>query len=448
MDITLESEMVSFGDVRIDKRCRRLLRCMYAHPDKSFPKMTDNWGALKACYRFLNNEKVTREKILAAHIQQTVNRSMAREAILAVQDTTTISYPTHRSTTGLGHVGTKGSGLGYGMLVHSTCAVDFTSHEPLGILYQEVIVRDGVYPKDESYRDRLHRSRESDKWITGVTKVKEILPHHPRIVHVADREADIYFFMKEIIEAGHSFVIRQTRDRKTADGTMAASIALAEEKGGMIIDVPRNGTRKARRATVMLRSGSVTLHPPRVVNHIGTALKVNVVVVTECMPPSGVAPLSWVLLTNEDVDTLEDCITIVHHYQARWGIEEFHKALKSGCSIESRQVSTRERLENVLGLSTIIAMILLHLKYQARLNEQVPADSLTETQLRIIHDKFPEMPENATNQQVLHFIARLGGFLGRKNDGNPGWLLLMRGYYDLLLLEQGYLMALAVVGKG
>jgi hypothetical protein len=448
VNLDLESDQVSFGDVRIDNRCKHLLRSMYACPDKSFPKMTDSWGALKACYRFLNNEKVTRDKILAAHLQQTVHRSINRKAILAVQDTTTLSYPTHRSTVGLGHVGTRDSGLGYGMLVHSTFAIDIDSHEPLGILHQEVMVRDSVHPKEETYKERLTRPRESDKWINGVKMVKELLPLHSRIIHVADREADIYFLMKEIVDADHFFVIRQTRDRKTDDGTMTASLTMAQEKGSMSIDVPRNGTRKARRAIVSLRSCSVVVHPPRVINRVGTALKVNVVVVTESMPPPGGAPLSWVLLTNEPVDSLEECIRIVQHYQARWGIEEFHKALKTGCSIEQRQVNTRGRLENVLGLSTIIAMVLLHLKYEARINEQAPTETITPTQLTILRKKFPHLSENASNKQVLHHIARLGGFLGRKSDGNPGWIVLMRGYYDLLLIEQGYLMALLLVGKG
>ncbi len=448
MVLSEEIEHVQFGDKRIDTRCRMMLADMFDDPDRSFPQIADNWGVLKACYRFMNNPKVSREKLLSSHVQQTVKRCNTSHSVLVVQDTTTLSYNHHPKTEGLGHIGTSGTGLGYGMLVHNTCAVAADSHEPLGMLCQEVAIRNKVYPKEESYKDRLGRQRESSKWMNSVKKTKELFPNHQHIIHVADREADIYFLMRDILNVNHNFVIRQTRDRKTDAGLMATSIANTKNVGIMQVVLARNGSRKARIADVSLRSGPAVIYPTTAINQVGEPLSVNIVVAKETDPPAGTAPLGWVLLTNEPVGTQSECIQVVTHYQGRWAIEEFHKALKTGCRIEDRQLTTREGLENILGMSSIIAMLLLHLKYQARVNENLEAVTVTPIQRKILTKKYPKLLEPVSNQQALRHIAMLGGFLGRKHDGNPGWITLMTGYEKLLTLEQGYILAMIDMGKG
>lgn len=448
MDLSKEIEHVNFGDTRIDSRCKHLFKRMYNDPDRSFPKIADSWGALKASYRFMNNPKVSREKLLSAHIQQTVIRCNAQRTILVVQDTTTLSYNHHPKTDGLGHVGTPRSGLGYGMLVHNTCAIAADSHEPLGMLHQEVMVRNKLYPKEENYCDRLKRNRESDKWLNGVKKTKELLPNHPHLLHIADREADIYFFMRNILNANQGFVIRQMRDRKTDAGLMSTSIASSKKVGDMQVIIARNGSRKARTAEVSLYSGAVVIYPPKAINQTEKPLSINLVVAKEDNPPIGTTPLGWILLTTESVDSQLACIQVVEHYQGRWTIEEFHKALKTGCGIEERQLTTREGLENILGMSSIIAILLLHLKYQAKVNETDEAVILSPIQKNILLNKFPKLTSKISNQQALRHIAMLGGFIGRKHDGNPGWITLMAGYEKMLTMEQGYILALAMIDVG
>ena len=447
MILSEEIEQVDFGDTRIDNRCKDMLKRMHADPDKSFPRLADNWGILKAFYRFMNNPKVTREKLLSSHICETVKRCATHETVLVIQDTTTLSYPHHPKAKGLGYVGTREKGLGYGMLVHNTCAIACGTHEPLGMLHQEVIVRQKLHPQEETYKDRLGRNRESDKWLNGVQKTKELLSGHPHIIHVADREADIYFLMRDILRLEQGFVIRQAKNRNADDGRLSTTIDNAKETGTMSVFLQKNGTRKARTAKVSLRANTVIIHPPNIVNRIGDSFSVNLVVVQEMHPPKNIPPLYWVLLTTEPVDTYNACVQVVEHYQGRWTIEEFHKALKTGCGIEERQLTTRQGLENVLGLSTIIAVLLLHVRFMARVNEKQEEGTLTTTQRIILSQKFHALTEHMSNQQAFFHIARLGGFLARKHDGNPGWITLLRGYQKLLLLEQGYLLALALVGK-
>lgn len=450
MVLSNELDGVDLGDARLDARCMDIMTAISLNPSLSFPKMADVWGSLKAMYRFFCNEKVTREKIMYPHIRQTVGRCERSPVVLAVQDTTTLSYNTHHAAEGLGYIRTSADGLGHGMLLHNVIALDGETREPLGLLSQEVIVRKCQYPSDETSKERLPRPRESDKWFRGLRCVKALLPTHPKVVQVADREADIYFFMQEILQCGEGFVIRYVHNRLTEDGGHVKDwIMRAVPMGSMIVTVPRNGNRPVRQATVSVRSCAVSVSPPKVIERKGAPLPVHVVVVEELQPPEKGKQLFWVLLTSEPVDTFETCKQVIQYYQTRWVIEEFHKGLKSGCKIEERQLAGRERLERSLGLFSIMAMQLLYIRYCARTGIfQEPYGGITELQRAILCHKFPKESKSLNPQKAMILIARMGGFIGRKSDGNPGWMTLMHGMYNLLLIEQGALMANKVMGKG
>lgn len=439
---------LDLGDSRLNKRCMDILDMISKNPALSFPSMANTWGSLKAIYRFFCNPKVSRQKILDPHLVQTVTRCQQRKVLLAVQDTTTLSFSTHSGKKGLGHVGTtKESGLG--MLVHNVIAVDGETREPLGVLSQEVIVRKNHHPSNETYRDRLKRPRESDKWLQGVREVKDLLPTADKILHVADREADIYFLMKEILQKEQGFVIRCARNRLTQEGNyLKDCIKQAAPKGEMIINVQRNGKRPHRKASVMLRSCTVSILPPKVVGRKGVALSANVVVIEELEASPKETALFWVLLTSESVDSFEQCKNVMQYYQTRWLIEEFHKGLKSGCKIENRQLADRERLENALAVFSIMAIQLLYVRHCAHTNDfQKPYEGISESQRTILKHEFPKEDTDFDPQKTLILIARLGGFIGRKSDGMPGWITLMRGMQKLLLIEYGYTLA-QLMGKG
>jgi hypothetical protein len=450
MVLSDELEGMDLGDARLNERGMSILSAISANPARSFPKMADTWGTLKAMYRFFRNPKVTRGKILYPHIRQTVRRCEWRNVVLAVQDTTTLSYSTHSAAAGLGHVGAAASGLGWGMLVHHVMAVDGETREPLGMLSQEVIVRERSYPSGETYKERLTRSRESEKWLRGLWCAKDLLKGHPKVIHVADREADIYFFMQEILQLCQGFVIRYVRNRLTEDGCHTNDwIAHAIPKGDMLVTVPRNGKRRERQARVTLRSCTVAVCPPKVIDRKGMPLPVHIVVVEELKPPKGMEPLFWVLLTSEPLDTCKDCEQVVRYYQTRWIIEEFHKGLKTGCQMEERQLAGKERLENALAFFSIMASQLLYVRYCAHTGIfREPYEGVSESQCLILRHKFPKECAQLNAQKTMLLIARMGGFIGRKSDGLPGWLTLMRGMYDLLLIEQGLLLGQKLVGKG
>jgi hypothetical protein len=124
----------------------------------------------------------------------------------------------------------------------------------------------------------------------------------------------------------------------------------------------------------------------------------------------------------------------------RWKIEEFHKALKTGCHMEEHQFKTRKTLETFLGLASIISVMLLNLRDNAR-DATATVHGLTEIQLKILHKQYPRLGKNPKARDVLRAVAQMGGFMGRKSDGNPGWITLWRGMKELMLLEQGCLLS-------
>jgi len=444
MSIVEEMEGIYFNDDRLSIRCVKILERIERSPDMSFPKIIKGWSELKGLYRFFSNEKVTHKNILQPHKERTVERCMKEEVVLFVQDTTYLNYAHHPETEGLGPIGSKENFIG--MIVHNGYAVSGKDRKPLGLLHQKVIVRKGKVKKKKEGK------KESIKWHEGLRESKRLLRRHKKVIQVCDREADIYFFIKEIQELGQGFVIRCAWNRKTEDGYIFDDIKKMELRGYTRIKVARNGNRKERTAKVTIKSGKLKILPPKSIDRKGTVLEVNVVIVEEQGPPNKENKIYWILLTSEVIDRKEDCLEIMRYYQNRWLIEEFHKGLKTGCKIEDRQLQTRKQLEKVLGMFSIICYNLLLMRYEERkgtMGEIV----LNPIQVKFLKNQFKkEIHGKLTAKKLLRFVARQGGFIGRKSDGNPGWLTLMRGMCDLIRIEEAYMIgyerALKDVGKG
>ena len=438
---------LEFGDSRLSGRCLKIAQEVGSNPALSFPRLARDRGWLKGLYRFFANPKVTREKIMAGHIRNTVERCFAAEVVLAIQDTTFLDYSHHPASEDLGLI--SGAQHSLGMGVHNVFAVSGQNKKPLGILHQEIIVRAKKYPAMETYAQRQWRPRESQKWLRGLGAVNELLGRHPKVIIVGDREADIYFFLRAVQAAGRGFVIRCAVNRRTTQGQLLNEIAGAQLKCVTQITLPRNGKRKKLRAELSLSSCVVQIKAPRKGRLSAEGLTVNVVVVQEINPPVGVEPLHWILLTSEAINSQENCLQVLKYYQMRWLIEDFHKGLKTGCQIENRQLTTRAQLEKVLGLFSVMVAQILLLRFWANQKDLLPEENvLSNIQIEILKNRFPRESGDLRPQIVLLLLARLGGFIGRKADGSPGWLTLMRGMYDLLLIEQGVILGQQLVGKG
>lgn len=439
---------LEFGDQRLTARCLNIVQQVKINPALSFPQAASNWGWLKGLYRFFANAKVTREKIMAAHLRNTVERCKQEAVVLAVQDTTFLDYSHQPAKEDLGLI--SGAAHSLGMGVHNVFAVSGQNKKPLGILHQQIIIRTAKHPATESYAQRQCRPRESQKWLRGLETVNKLLAGHPNVITVCDREGDIYFFLCALKEYHQGFVIRCTVNRATTQGALFTAIARADGKCTTSITLPRNGKRKKRTTELLLSSCVIEIKTPRKnAERSAPNLTVNVVIAQERQPPLGVEPLHWILLTSETVGSKDDCLRVLKYYQARWLIEDFHKGLKTGCQIEKRQLTTRAQLEKLLGLFSVMVTQILLLRFWANQQTILPEENvLSDIQIEILKNRFPRESEKSNSRILLLLIARLGGFIGRKADGSPGWLTLMRGMYSLLLIEQGVVLGQKLVGKG
>ena len=433
------------GDVRRTTRLIELAGVLAQHPTAALPEACGDDAMLKAAYRFFANDAIEPQDVLDSHIEATSRRLHHVPLVLAVQDTTEVDWTSHPATRGLGPLGPRAC---QGLLVHSTLA--FTPERvPLGLLAQHVWARD---PDDVGKRTRRKQlpisQKESQKWLTSLAAVCRAQDECPqtRFVSIGDREADVYDLLAAARPEGVELLIRASWDRcgQAPERSVWATVAAPPVLQHLILTVPRRGAQPGREATLALRCCPLTLSPPR---HRKSERLPEVslwaVQVAEIDPPAAVEPIAWLLLTTVSVSTVEDAIERVAWYACRWGIEVWHRILKSGCRIEARQLATGERLQRCLTLYSVIAWRVFYAIMLARAVPEMSCDVLLEIEewqalyCAIHHCPIP--PDSPpTRGEAVRWIAQLGGFVGRRRRDQPGAETLWRGFQHLTDLTRMY----------
>jgi hypothetical protein len=423
----------------------QLARQLAERPEASFPRALKNAARLKAAYRFFDNADIAHEQILASHVRSSVDRMRGQPVILAVQDTTEIDYSGHPDTEGLGPVHTRG---GWGMLCHGTLAIT-PERLPLGVLGLRVWARDPEQKqRRNTRRERAIGDKESYKWLDSVQAVAALTAQLPgtRLVSVADRESDVYEFFTEAQALGVDLLTRAAWDRnvKGPEGQLFATLAAAPVVAHKQLALPARGKRKARTAKLEIRACALTLNAP--LNGSGRGLAPITlwgVWAYEPKTPADGEPLDWKLLTTVPVRSAEQALQCLDWYAVRWGIECWHRVLKSGCRIESRQLESFERLQRLLTLYAVIAWRILYATLLARLVPDISCiailneDEWQTLYCRIHHTSTP--PATAPPlKQAIRWIAQLGGFIGRASDAEPGSQTLWKGFQELIPMTEMY----------
>lgn len=437
------------GDERLNKRLGVLADSLADRPGESFPKALDD-AELEAAYRFFGNENVTPEAILAPHFRQTSRRAAALPRIIVPHDTTQFEFPGQTKREGLGHL-IKPSAQGF--FGHFSLAVSADGERrPLGLLALETVFRlkKPIGQKNWTPDQSLG---ESARWLRGVEAVEAQLEGRVEAIHVMDREGDQFALLAGLADANRPFVIRSFQDRRLAGedearlraAACAAKVTLRREvplSPRPRIPGPKGERHPARRHRIAKLSFAATTvelrRPPDATKTSSQTLQVNVVHVFERKPPPGQPAVEWFLLTTLPTDSDQAIAFVVDCYRARWAIEEFFKALKTGCLFEKRQLESAHSLVNALAILAPVAWRLLLIRHLARSKRSEPATSaLTHKQLEVLCAvaKKP-LPKRPSARDAMLAIAALGGHL--KSNGDPGWLVLGRGMHDLLLLEMGW----------
>lgn len=425
------------------KRLQKVAAQMLAQPEQSLPKQNPDWADLKAAYRLFDNPNVTFDAVAEQHWQQTRQTRPGR--YLLISDTTDIDHFFHRATTGLGMLG---KGTGRGMQLHNCLVYDSGAKQIEGIAGALIHYRKNA-PAKETRMQRLHRVRESDLWGKLVDKVGPP-PQGSRWIHVFDRGGDNFEAMCHIHLADCDWVIRAARlnrkivNKKGEKVPLSKALEGARTLGRYELHLESRQGVKARTATLEVSVVTVVYPPPQQcstwVKQCGVReLTMNVVEVQEIGAPKGVTPIRWVLLTSLPVQTFKDAWQVIEDYENRWLVEEYHKAIKTGCSIERHALRTADRLEALMGIITVIGARLIQLKLVGRNQKTAKAKThVPSSWLQCMKLARPKVTVSTMNvYDFFRELAKMGGFLGRKGDGEPGWQTIWHGYKKLQTLLDG-----------
>lgn len=403
----------------------------------------------KAAYRLLDCQALTHESVLSGHVPW-VRRQLTRAGVyLLIEDTTTLSYRGQEQAKSLGPIGESST---RGFWLHSTLALCWNEAadacEILGLAGQQAWARPQERPagrrksngrgKESNHARQSREDRESKRWALTLGELPAA-PVDVERIYVADRESDIYEVFEACRSAVVSHVIRAAHPRALSEELGGLNLMTAASAGALLGEIQVQVPRENRAAKVQVRSVTVELRGPtrpggRLANHT-----LNIVQASEVDPPEGCTPLSWTLLTDLPVATLGQCVRVIRIYRCRWLIEEFHKAMKTGLNIEQSQLSDYRRLSSLAGIVSVVAVFLLQTKWSARADgeEKLNEKNTDAALLKVLTKVHPPKGE-PTRRWFWISIARLGGFLARKGDGNPGWLTLWRGWQTLMHMTRGY----------
>jgi Transposase DNA-binding/Transposase DDE domain len=435
----------NFPDARLNARLHRIVSGLSAEPKLSMPQAFDEAG-LEGAYRFLSNHRVTPAAILSGHFEATRQRCAAAGIVLVAHDTTSFSYRYDGEREGLGRAQPRNDKSNQAFYAHFSLALAADgTRRPLGIAGFKTWVRepDATGTEYQRWEDQI---RSSASQLAGVTNA----------IHLTDREADDYEMFCSLKRDGHRFVVRCHHNR-LLDGEgklreVVGSVASSAERDVPLTrrrpkrDIAKNKLhppREQRVARLSVCGSTVALKrplSPRAHPRMETppSLNINVVRVWEPDPPEGETAIEWYLYTTEPVETSEQQLAVVDFYRARWLIEEYIKAIKTGCDFERRQLQDYESLINLLAIFAPIACRLLLIRSEAaREGETSALNVVSQDELDVLRALGRrKLSETPTVRDIYLAIAALGGHI--KYNGDPGWLTLARGFERLQALHEGW----------
>jgi hypothetical protein len=431
------------GDGRRTRRLVESAARIAAHPEKAFPQVFD-WNDLRGFYRLCNRREATLTAVMLPHWEHTREAMAAQSLVLIVHDTTELDFSSHHALTGIGQIGNE---RGRGLLQHNSLAIVPQPRQVLGLAYQQCRARRPA-PKGESTYQRKRRPRESDLWTEGIRATGRP-PAGCCWVDVCDRGSDDYEVMRAAQAVGHHFLIRATQNRYvsvTADQDRQEPLLdyarTLPSQGRDVVEVSGRGGRLPRTATVSLAGAAVWVPAPAGTpkRHEQAVLSAWVIRIWEPAPPPEInEPLEWILICSVPTATLEELRTRRDWYCDRWMVETFHDIEKNGCQEEARRFETVARLEPCLAVLSVVAVRIFQLRCALESAPNAPAEQVATTaEITVLSRHLGRASGGLTVRAFVCGVAGLGGFLGRKHDGEPGVRALWRGYQRLQDMVLGF----------
>lgn len=424
------------GDKRLSKRAVKIGLACLETPDGSLPKKFGSWGDIKGAYRFFDSDEVSHEALQKVHNENVIQAaSTTKQTVLFIQDGSELIYNTHKCTHGLGPTA---DAFGQGIMFHTALAIEWARNQnPLviGVAKQTAWIRPEY---SEEKKSKEQEEKESQVWLNMLKDIGTP-PPGSQWISVGDRGNDIYDYVVGAVHEGWDLVVRAKHDRTILAGEekkrLKAWVRGIEPQGEYKLNLRARGDKFSRIAELKVAWGQVLMQPPQ--GKKGDKIQVTYI---RAYDPEDDG-LEWILVTTLRVDTPEEALGVVQIYEQRWIIEEYHKCLKTGCRIEDAQLKTGKRLLALLGILGVVATQLLKLRDLSRQQPDTLAKDVVEKEvIDIVKSKYKLSGEISLGE-LWRRIAMMGGFIGRKSDGNPGWQTIWAGWLRIQDMLAGMAMA-------
>ena len=446
-----------FKDKRLTERFKSIITSLSKGNGKSIPQISEEWSMTKATYRFLSNDRVEENEILSGHFNQAARRIESVEGpVLVLYDTTEFAYH-RRKPEDIGYISrlpinkkwAEELGRDYkscGVLLHASLAVT-PEGLPLGLTSTKFWTRE-VFKQTRQLKRHVNPTRipieekESFRWLENVRNTNQSINDEPsKLVHIGDRESDIYEYFSSCQGLGSYFIVRSCVNRLANESTLVEEVALQPVSYKHTIEyIDSDG--KQIRAKLDIKVKWLTLHPPLDKQGQYPSLSIAVVSACENNPPSDRHQIKWVFLTNLPVTQKAEAIQVLDWYKQRWKIEIYFKILKSGLKAEESKLRTADRLTRLIAMYCILAW---RIHWLTMLNRETrnfpPCLAFEKSEIEILSRYFKKLPEPQNLQDYIERLARLGGYLARKKDPPPGNSVIWRGLNKLNELRAGFELA-------
>jgi hypothetical protein len=440
-----ELENSNFYDLRIKKRLLSLINSLSKSVGSSIPFACQDWANTKGAYRFLSSEKFSEEEILQGHFESTASRvNLSDGPILILHDTTEITF-NRKSPQEIGYTRKCANRKGLfdheiqramcGILMHTSLAIT-PEGVPLGLTANKFWSRDKFKNAKALYRGKNAtripiEEKESYRWLDGVSKSNKVINTPGNLVHIGDRESDIFEFFTRTIQEKSHFLVRVKVDRRSDKDTIFKNISKSKIMGVYNLCYR---DRKGNEINTMLdvRAESMIVRPPfGPKSNIYPDLNLTVITARERREPNGRERIEWKLMTDLSVVDFDDAVEKLKWYSLRWKIEVFFKVLKSGCKITDSKLRTAESLSKMIAINCLVAWRIFWMTMISREGSSV-TNSLGITSIeRIVLDKLKPDSSPSTLSSYYLKIAKLGGYLARASDAPPGNTVMWRGFSKL-----------------
>jgi IS4 transposase len=460
--ITREFSGADLGDLRRDARLEVVVRAIANDPKSSFARLNATEADREAFYKFIRNQHIDSSDMLAPHVERTVERAGKARRVLVLHDTSEIRVEDDAEIDSFLQPSRRG------FLMHTSLVVDANrERSPLGVVNLETIERKKLSKCKTADGRRLRGSetaklkdKEYERWSRGIEASAQRLSDLDEVVHVLDAEGDSYSLFASMTSAEHDFVVRLCHDRVAKAGDSEWSRVREVVEGGKEFKRTREihvSRRKGRRrpnsrpardsrvAHLTFAFEHITVKRPTYLKSIvdQPEIELTAVRVYEKSPPDGVEPIEWILLTSLDVSSKADAERVVDIYRQRWLIEEFFKALKTGCGFRKRKLKNRHSIYNSLHLLLPFAWRALALRQAATDDKSRASTVFDDAELSILVAKAKSLRvrfnRHSSAADALLLVAQIAGH--RKSNGPPGWGLIIDGLRELETLAVGWRLA-------